>query len=134
MVNEAVWEVNTGLATNFTVADGTGIEKGTICTLTDPLTASQTTASGAAIAGIAVEEKIASDGRTQLGMLREGRFKVTASGSITAGDGLILAANGVNQVLTAGRNPQIPQVGIALETATDQETFFMELRPTGGTA
>ncbi|MEX0595483.1 MAG: hypothetical protein WD512_03205, partial [Candidatus Paceibacterota bacterium] len=47
---------------NFTCADGTGIEKGAILTLSDPNTVATTTGDTDAVIGIAAEEKIASDG------------------------------------------------------------------------
>ena len=66
MANEAVLIFETSVPIPFTVANGTGIEKGTLLTLTDPFTAEAFNASGGAVAGIAAEEKIASDGKVRL--------------------------------------------------------------------
>ena len=51
---------------SFTCADGTGIEKGTLLKLTDPMTAIATSGAGDAIAGVAAAEKIANDGNTKI--------------------------------------------------------------------
>ena len=116
------------LPRDFTVANGTTIAKGTICQMTDPLTALAISASGQVVAGIASQDKIASDGRDKLGFWRDGWFKVTASGSITVGDGLLA---GVDNIVSTSSVAGAATIGIALETAADTETFIMELQPTG---
>lgn len=128
MTNEATLVIETQLPIAFTCADGTGIEKGTLLTMSDPMTAAATSTKEAVIAGIAAAEKIASDGNTKLPVYRGGVFKMTASGSITCGDALISSTGGTNLVETAGVNGE-DIVGIALETATNGETFLMELKP-----
>ena len=128
MANEATLVVETGKPINFTVSDSTGIEKGTILTLSDPWTAAATTADDAIMAGIAAAEKIASDGVTKLAVYREGVFKVTGSGNITVGDALITSIGGTNRVEAAGVNAE-DIVGIALETSTDGESLLIELGP-----
>ena len=129
MTNEAVLIYETSIPIPFTVADGTGIEKGAILKMTDPMTASLAVADEDIIAGIAASEKIASDGKTKLGVYRSGIFKVLGSGNITVGDALITVASATgNIVLTAGVNAE-DIVGIALETATDGQTLLMELKP-----
>ena len=128
MANEATLLFETVHPIPFTVADGTGIEKGACLVLTDPMTAAVAlTTSGGAVAGIAASEKIANDGNTKLGVFRGGIFKVYASGSVTAGDGLQLFGNFFQ---TAGVNAE-NIAGVALETATNGETFKMELKPFG---
>jgi len=113
----------------FTVADGTGIEKGSLLKMTDPMTASLSDGKEDIIAGVAATEKIASDGNTKLGVFRRGIWKCTASGSITVGDALISSATvSANLVETAGVNAE-DIVGIALETATDTQTLLVELGP-----
>jgi hypothetical protein len=129
MANEATLIFELGPAIPFTVADGTGIEEGAILKMTDPFTASLADGDEDVVAGIAASEKIASDGRTKLGVYRRGIFKVYASGSITVGDACITAAGDeTNYVKTAGLNAE-DIIGIALETATNGETFLMELMP-----
>jgi len=85
MANE--WTLVTQLepAIPYTVANGTGIEKGTVLKITDSGTAIISTASTDPTCGIAYVEKIASDGNTQLAVLKRGRAIVTASGAITVG-------------------------------------------------
>lgn len=132
MTNEAVLIIETELALPFTVADGTGIEKGSICKLSDLMTAALATADEDIPAGIAKSEKIASDGMTKLDIYRGGIFRVTASGDITVGDAVGIAGDGsINYVysLTGAAISGGKQLGIALETAVDEDTFLMELKP-----
>ena len=127
MANEAVLIFETELPIPFTVANATGIERGAALKMTDPMTASAASLVNDIPAGIAAEEKIASDGRTKLGIYRGGIFKVLASGTITVGDAVI-HTTGTNDFETAGVNAENIW-GIALETAADNETFLMELKP-----
>jgi len=122
--------IETGKPLPFTVADGTGIEKGTLLKMTDPMTAAASAGDGDVIAGVAAEEKIASDGNVTLAVYREGIFRATAGGAITVGDALITNATtgAANEVVTAGVNAE-NIIGVALETAADTETLLVELRP-----
>jgi hypothetical protein len=129
MANEAtlIYELEPPIP--FTVADNTGIEKGAILKLTDPMTASLADGDGDIIAGIAAEEKIADDGKTKLGVYRRGIFKVLAGTAITVGQAVDThaatgATNEVAAIGAAGDN----MMGIALETAADTDTFLMELK------
>ena len=124
MANEAVILVELEPAVGFTVTDGTGIEKGTILKLTDPMTAIINSAAADAVAGIAAEEKAASDGKTELGVYMRGIFRGTAGGSITVGDIIQTETGGTNEFLTcAAGTDNAGGCGIALETATDGQTF-----------
>lgn len=58
MAHEAILKFETELPIPFTVANGTGIEKGAVLKLTDPMTAIITSGDEDQIAGIAAEEKI----------------------------------------------------------------------------
>jgi len=130
MANEAVLLIETHVPIPFTVADGTGIEMGTMLKLSDPDTASISDGRGDMVAGIAAAEKIASDGETKLAVYRGGMFRVTASGSVAVGAALVMSGvNSTNEVETAATNDE-SIIGIAMETATDEQTFKMELRPT----
>lgn len=116
----------------MTVADGAGIEKGTLLTLSDPMTAAATgAADNAIIAGVAAEEKIASDGKTKLGVYTRGIFKCTAGGAITVGDMVESSSGAANEVVTATftANATANLIGRALETAADTETLLVELNP-----
>lgn len=120
MANEAVIiELlgNGGNPVRFTVADGTGIAKGTLMKLTDPRTATATGADNDPFCGIAASEKVANDGSTTLACYTCGIFDLTDSGAgITAGERVsIKGANTIAKV--AGADQLFSDVGIALETA-----------------
>lgn len=119
---------------DFTVADGTGIEKGTLLKLTDPRTASASDTEGEALAGIAAREKVASDGRTRLAVHRRGIFDMYASGAIVVGHAVISAgvANEVKSAPVTASGASI--LGRALETATDQETIQIDVNVGAGGA
>lgn len=133
MANEATLIVETSVPVNMTVANATGIEKGAILKLTDPNTAIITSAMNDPVAGIAAVEKIASDGVTSLAVYQRGRFKVTLSGSCTAGDSLMTdaTANKVVAITAQLRNLASGSnvIGRALETGATGETILMELNP-----
>lgn len=116
----------------FTCADGTGIEKGAILKITDPFTVALADGDGDSVAGIAAEEKIASDGKVKIGVYLRGIFKGYAGATgATAGQGL-MTYNGTGDdndivVITAGEDNCL---GTALETAANNETFLFYLNPT----
>lgn len=115
----------------FTCADGTGIAKGTVLKLTDPMTVSASDGDTDVVAGIAAEEKIASDGKTTIGVYTRGIFKVAiGAGGCTVGAALITdaATGAANEFATADVNSE-NIAGRALETASDTETALMELHP-----
>ena len=117
----------------FTCANGTGIAKGTLLTMSDPMTAAACTTDTAVIAGVAAEEKIASDGKTKIAVWRRGIFKGTAGAAgVAVGDGLISDCNtgDPNEIVKADVNSE-NLLGTALETATDLQTFLLELNPRG---
>lgn len=130
MADELILVYETELPLSITVADGTGIEKGTILKSADPNTASAAAALGDVVAGVAAGEKIANDGRTQIAFYRKGRFKAKISGNVTNGDPLVISGPTANNLLqTAGVNAE--QIfGTALETGTNGETILVELNPT----
>lgn len=108
---------------NFTVADGTGIEKGTLLKLTDPRTAIAASARGDAIAGIAHKEKVASDGKVSLAVYRRGVFDMLLSGTCSAGD-MLEAEGNDDQVIKAQVTPSGGKLcGQAFEDGTDGETI-----------
>jgi hypothetical protein len=126
MANEAVLIHETELPIPMTCANGTGIERGALLKLSDPMTAAAITTSTDAVAGVCAVEKIASDGNTKVPVYRRGVFKVTASGAITVGE--VGVFNNNNTVERAGAGHEMV-AGIALETAADGETFLFELFP-----
>tara|TARA_R100000750_G_scaffold62306_1_gene55650 strand:+ start:1009 stop:1410 length:402 start_codon:yes stop_codon:yes gene_type:complete len=130
MANEAVLMYETHKPIPFTVADGTGIEKGTLLKLTDPMTASASDGADDIVCGIAAEEKIASDGNTKLAVYRGGIFRALAGEAITVGDPLT-SHSVANELIVADVNNE-QTFGISLETASDTDTFLFELRPWAG--
>lgn len=130
MANEAVLRYRKSHPVDFTVADGAGIEKGTLLKVTDPRTAAAADGAADVIAGIAAREKIASDGRTQLAVYRDGVFDMVASGAITIGSAVCSSETGSNFVKTAVgvvAASGAAMIGHALETAADGETFQVEV-------
>lgn len=124
MANENVILTELEPPVSFTCADGTGIEKGTHLRLTDPDTVIITSGAAQQFAGIAAEEKVASDGKTKIAVYLRGKFKGTAGGTITVGAGLISETGGTNEFLTATAAADMAAVcGVALESATDGQTF-----------
>ena len=117
--------------TSFTVADGTGIEKGAVLKFADPATASTSDGDTDVVAGIAAAEKIASNGQTKLSVHRSGKWKGTAGvAGVTAGMAIITdsSTSSANRLVVADVNSE-HIVGFALETATSGETFLFILNP-----
>lgn len=131
MANEAVLVVETELPTNYDCADGTGIEKGAICKNANAMTASLADGNNDIIAGIVQSEKIASDGITSVSIFRGGKFRVYISGSVSAGDPVIVAgtAGFDNYVMVAATNSE-NILGYMVEDGTAGQQKIMELRPT----
>ena len=134
MVNEAIIRDRLQNPLDFTVADGTGIEKGTILKLTSPRTAATSSAAGDEIAGIAAREKVALDGRTQLAVYRQGIFDLKASGAIPVG-AAVKSEGHDNYVIISGAVSGSSVLGYALETAAADDVFQVILNiGSGGVA
>ena len=118
----------------FTCADGTGIEKGAILKIADPSTVSVAGTDNDAVIGIAAEEKVASDGRTKVGVYLRGIFIGTAGAAgVTAGDKLIIdSSTGDDNEIVVADATSAHIMGIALETATDLQTFQFLLQTGSG--
>jgi len=131
MANEAVLKVETHIPINFTCSTTVTIEKGAICKMTSPMTASLADGDADIVAGIAQSEKLAADTtQTSVAIYRGGIFRVTCSGTINDGDPVMTGAStgGTNYVAKATDDcEQI--LGIMMEDATDGQTKLMELRP-----
>lgn len=121
MANEAILRDRLEDPIDFTVGDGTGIEKGAVLEMQDPRTAIAVTAANKPIAGIAAREKVADDGHTRLAVFRKGIFDMLASGVIKVGDPVSTGFPTVNGVVTATGATASGAViiGHALETAAD---------------
>ena len=132
MAQECTLVYETSIPLAFTCADGTGIEKGAILKITDLNTVELADGDGDPVAGIAAEEKIASDGKTKIGVYTQGTFKgIAGATGATVGQG-IMTYNGTGDdndivVISAGEDNCM---GTALETAANNETFLFKLNPT----
>ena len=129
MANEAVLKLKASEPIDFIVADGAGIEKGTICKLADPRTASASSAADV-FAGVARREKIASDGRTRLSLIvgpGDVLDMTNASGTITAGG--LVSLSGANLIKQATEAEVVTGAafGKALETAAASEVIEVKL-------
>ena len=134
MADEAVLVYQIALPISYTVDNTTGIEKGAVLKLSDPMTAAAVAANDDMVAGIAASEKIANDGKIKLGVYREGFFKMVMSGNVTAGDPVACVA-GMNRVYSVVGSLTLSGsriLGVAKETAANGETALVELRPSFG--
>lgn len=124
MANEAVCIETPTRFARYTVADGAGIAIGTLLKLTDPNTASATAADNDPFAGIAWEEKTASDGITEITAALDGVWDIKDSGAgITAG--AIVNVGGANLIVSSAAADLLTGsvVGKALETAAASEVI-----------
>lgn len=102
----------------YTVADGAAIPIGTLLKLTTPNTAAATAADTDEFAGIAWEEKTASDGIVEIVAAVNGIWDITATAAaITAG--LIVNVGGANTMVAADAAAIVAgsTIGKALEAA-----------------
>jgi len=96
MANEAIIVEllgNGGDPVRYTCADGVAIPKGSVMELTTPRTAKVGSAVDTPIVGIAAEEKVASDGQTNISVYTNGIFQLKcATTQCEIGDQVSLAA------------------------------------------
>jgi hypothetical protein len=123
----AVLVYETELPIAFTVADGASIEKGDFLTLSSPMTVALSSADNNIVAGIAAEEKIASDGKTKIAVYRHGIFRVEAGGNCTVGkDGVMFGKNELVDYTTLDDEIGY-KAGKFLETGTDGQFLMFAL-------
>ena len=123
MANEAVLVFETELPIPITVADGSGLEKGTCLKLSDPFTGAASSADNDLFGGILAEEKIVSDGRTKCAAYFGGVFKMAAGAAgFTVGKPVVYSGANLVVDTTAADNDLGYIVGKALETAATGET------------
>lgn len=124
-----LWELEP--AVPFTCADGTGIEKGALLILTDPMTVATATGDNDEIIGIAGAEKIANNGMVKIPVYLRGIFKGFAGAAgVTAGLSLIsdVGTGAPNEMVVSDAGSE-STLGMALETATDTQSFKFLLQP-----
>ncbi len=124
MANEAVClETPTEFA-RYTIADATAVAIGTIMKLNDPHTVTVSAADNDPFAGIAWEEKTASDGLTEITVAKNGVWDMKDSGAgITAG--AIVNVGGANLIIASAAADLLTGsvVGKADETAAASEVI-----------
>lgn len=133
MANEAQLRLKLENSCPFTVADGTGIEKGSLLKVTDPRTAIIASGTGDALAGIAMREKVADSGRTELGVYRRGWFDMYVSGAVTVGQAVCSISGFPNYVMAAGETVSGAAIlGTALETGSNGEQILIDVNVGAG--
>ena len=102
----------------YTVSDATAIPIGTLMKLIDPHAAIAGTADADPFAGIAWEEKTASDGLTELSCAKNGVWDLEGGPAITAG--ALVSISGANIIKAATEAEEIlgAVIGKAEETGT----------------
>lgn len=122
---------NGGDPIRVTVADGAGIEKGTLMKITDPRTGAAHSAANEPFIGIAAAEKVASDGSTTLSVYTKGIFDLTDSGSGFTVGTMVSVGGTANEVETAVEAdfPAGLVIGKALETAAADEVAAVFVYP-----
>lgn len=133
MANEAVCIETPTKFARYTVADGAGIAIGTLVYLSsDPHTVSATSGADQSFAGIAWEEKTASDGITEITVAQNGVWDLTATAAgITLGT--LVAIGGANLIQTADATDILngALVGYAEETGANSEVQRVRLTKFG---
>jgi len=130
MANEAVCIEAPRIIKRRTVANATGIAKGTILYFSaGPNTAAASSAADQSFAGIAVEEKVASDGITEIGAAMDGVWDIKDSGAgMTLGTAC--AIGGANLAVTADAADLLNGafLGYVQETTAAGEVVRVSLR------
>lgn len=111
----------------YIVSDTFGVEKGTLCTLIDPMTASGSSLLNCLPAGIAAREKIASSGITSIALFQRGFFDMQCSGAVTLGDPLVSAGDDFVKTWTPSTVSGSRVIGRAEETGSDGEAIIVNL-------
>jgi hypothetical protein len=109
----------------YTVADATAIAKGTMLVASsDPRVAIAHSAANQTFLGFAVEDKVANDGQTKIGVRRQGVWDIESNGTMAVGNACCVGAeaNTVKGLDGSVSNLEAGAfVGICLETASDNE-------------
>jgi len=112
-----------GGVTRFDVGNSDAIEKGAILFLTDPKTISGAQLNFQPCAGIAAEEKVASDGALSIGVYQKGIFDCVCSEAVTAGALVSLSGANTLRKATSADILSGAVLGKALETASANEVI-----------
>ena len=115
------------MATDFTVADNTGIEKGTILKISGARTVAAAGADNDICAGIAAAEKVAGDGRTQLAVWRSGIFDCYFDSAVTVGQDVTISGANTLKAYTTLDDEKGAVLGKALEAVTGSGNAHVQL-------
>lgn len=128
MANEAVLIFELEPAIPFTCSNSSGIEKGTLMELTDPMTAAANNGDEDILCGISATEKIANDGKTKVSVFRRGIFKMYTSGAITVGQAVASkAANLIKAADATCVGCKILGTALGTSASTDVESILVDL-------
>jgi len=131
---------NDGDVVSFKVGDSSGIKQYALCKMSDARYALSSAAIADPIAGIAVEEKEANDGQTQLGMITNAIIEITVSGAVPQGAPLVPTVTphvlDVRPAISGGSSETAKfsganVVGYALEIGSANEAIEVRFRPGG---
>ncbi len=133
MTNEHILLREIAVPVSGTVDDSIGFLKGTVLKIADPNTVSASDGNNDEIAGIASQEKIASNGQTKNAFYDKGDFRGILSGSATTGDPLgSWGREGINQIYSLIGVTNLSGncvLGTAKEDGTDGQTIRYKLDP-----
>jgi len=127
MANEAVCIETPTYFTQYTVADGAGIAKGTLLALSSDPNIATAGAANDVFAGIAWEEKVANDGVTQIGAALNGTWDIKSQTLLTLGSIVSLSGANLVKAATAGELLTGAAFGKVLETASINEVVRIRL-------
>ena len=119
-----------GCPINYTVADGVGIEKGTIMYVDDARLAVAHSGIDQPIIGIAAAEKVASDGSTTLAVYTNGIFDITAAAAGATAIGAICAPSATANMFTPADGDDLLQgstIGQLYEAADNDEIALVRV-------
>lgn len=128
MANEAVCIESPSKIVRYTVADGTSISKGTLLKISsDPNTAAASTAADK-FAGVAMMDKVANDGTTEISAALDGTFDIVCAGSaVTLGNMVVISGANLIRDSVEADFPLGAVLGKALETGAASEKIRVRL-------
>jgi len=131
MANEGIQVEGPYITHDWTVNNVSGVEQFSLMVGGDPRTAQASTAADGApvFAGIAMTEKKASDGQTNLGLTKTGIFDLTVNpnAGVTMGHAVVISGVNVIRNAVAGDLLTGAVVGFAQETGTASEVIEVKL-------
>ena len=126
MANEATCIETPNIFRRYTIADATAVPIGTLMKLVTPCTVELTAADNDPVAGIAWEEKTASDGLTEITVACNGKWNMRGSAAIAAGERVSCSgANSVTKVAAA--DLLFSNVGVAETTTGGADTVVVRV-------